>query len=341
MQIEQAKDTPNELTESSFLQELDISTTNYISGNDNYYFNDDWSCEYLKYNFYSGQKAINIDAHVNVNSFKEKLYSYTFMPKEVDDTYREKVLKAFFGERAEKFTIDSQSGIYVLNPDDITGVYSTAAISSINLTLDTHKNDYNPFYENRIFDYVNMKCRYSEEEAIEFCNSFLVNIGLNDYYLNYVQYFGALELNYYYKISYAISIDNFPSVAKGNYNEVVFYVDNDGLMYAEGYVFDFSNFVEKEYIEYKNIITAKEAVKILEKNIDNIHIAYESGSPLCNSLDENGGINNISIWEINLGYYLIGTEAKPCWFFVIGQNADNIDRKAFLAVDIIDGNVVT
>ena len=296
------------------------------------------SAKHLCYKFESEEKVINIDANVNISGSINEMCVYKFVPKTMSDSESQVIVNAFFGERGNDFKIDEISGAYILNPDNVTGTYSTAAIGPYTI-INTHKNDYNPFYENRILDYSNMKCAYSEEEAIELCSNFLKNCNFNDYYLKYIQYFGKLGNNYYYKIAYAISVNNFPTTALGNYNEIFFYVDNDGLMYAEGNIFDLSNFTESQHIDLDNIITAEDAVEILKNNMDIISVGYESGSPVSNSLDKNGGINNIFIWQINLGYYLIGNEARPCWFFDIGQNVDDIDSKAFLAVDLISGDV--
>lgn len=299
------------------------------------------TAEHIKCAFESNGKIISIDADVSGENPVNGLYTYTFFPVAKTEESTEKILKAFFGERGDSFILNDLSGVYVLDPDNVTGYYSTASISSNYMVLDTHINDYNPFYENRILELSEMKCTYTEEEAIKLCDDFLKNIGFNDYYLDNVQYFGAVGKNYYYKIIYAISIDGFPTAGKGNYNQLYFYVDNDGLMYAEGNVFNLSGFAKQDCIESGSIMTAKEAVGKLEENIDLISVGYESGSPLPNNLDQNGGINEINIWNIELGYYLVGSEARPCWIFKIGENANNIDTKAFLVVDLIDGAVKT
>ena len=253
------------------------------------------------------------------------------------------IMSVFFGERAEVFAQPDGEFLYKNSID----VYDNSLAGLNTATGELYLVDRNAaamdFSSNNMLKSADeMAIDLNENEAIALCDKFLSDCGITGYKYDYTLYYGAVQSTFY-SICYYYELDSLPassSISNGKgFCNLIFFVDNNGIVKVNGSLFDKSSFNRKESINAAKIITPNDAINYVAKQAAVIRCGNES--PEFNKYHSNHGegLLYLPIREMKLGYWFskdIGIRLS--WIFFIGDN-EAIEKSASFAIDAVSGMV--
>lgn len=255
------------------------------------------------------------------------------------------IMPIFFGERAENFALtDDYTGILYHNSIDI----NDNSLAGFNKeTGELYLVDGNAaamdFSSNNMLKSADeMAIDLNEDEAIALCEIFLDDCGITGYKYDYTLYYGAIQSTFY-SICYYYELDSLPAFScisngKGFCN-LIFFVDNNGIVKVKGNLFDESSFYRKESIDAAKIITPKEAINYVTKQAAIIRCGNENPEFDKYYSNHGEGLLYLPIREMKLGYWFSEDNGiRLSWIFFIGDDVA-IEKSASFAIDAISGKV--
>jgi len=275
---------------------------------------------------------VTICASVDVDDI-HTVGSYSYTLESITDSFREQLFTSVFGENASKVEYDKLNDLWILKNSDSVGdyysfdIYTPLSGETISgeksfMLLNQTPNLY-PFEDNLLDTVTKSTAKLSPEEAISKCNKILTDIGLEQYYEDYILAYGTDGRHPYYKITYKMYQDNMPVTA---YNDIFFLVDDDGIQEICRSIFSASNPTLDN-----QIITPQAAVDDLSNNISQVSLSSDA----------------ITVSKISLEYIVVKNLADepiivPAWRFLIGATDDQINqnRSLILAVNAISGELI-
>lgn len=256
-----------------------------------------------------------------------------------------KIMRVFFGERAEDFAIFEESAGEVYHNsiniyDNSLAVYEKEKGELYLVNGDAAAMDFTS--NNMLKSADEMQIALTEEEAIALCDKFLNDCGITGYKYDHTLYYGATQSTFY-SIRYYYELDSLPTSSPINdgkgFCNITFFVDGSGLAKIKGNLFDESSFNREQSINSTQIISSKEAISYVEKQAALIRCGNET--PEFNKYFSNNGegLLYLPIREMKLGYWFSENNGiNLAWIFFIGEN-EAIEKSASFAIDAISGKV--
>lgn len=256
-----------------------------------------------------------------------------------------KIMRVFFGERADDFVIFEESAGEVYH--NSTDIYdnSLALYEKENGKLylvngDAAAMDFTS--NNMLKSADEMQITLTEEEAIALCDKFLNDCGVTGYKYDYTYYYGATQSTFY-SIRYYYELDSLPtssptSDGKG-FGNITFLVDDHGIEKIKGNLFDNDSFNREQNINPTQIISSAEAIGFVEKHAALIRCGNETPKFDKYFSERGEGLLYLPIREMKLGYWFSEKNGiNLAWIFFIGED-DAIEKSASFAIDAISGKV--
>lgn len=290
--------------------------------------------------FTSNGRTLDINAKVNVSEVDfNRIYTYQMTQNEIPDELSNRIIKAYFGyERTpDDVGVDDimQFGDFT-DPENYFYLYST--IQEVFL-LDNQRHQFYPFEDAVYLDVNNVQCSITPQDAILMCDSFIEEIGFDDYSLDYIQGFGRGNNTQHYKVVYSRRLDDIPYITRAEYTQVEFRVDDEGIGWVKGGLFDVS-----EKAKVKSMLSLEDAVEKLKDTFAQTDILIFGGSYLSQFSDEETWylhtypIREITL-EYGLSYHGVGVAINPIWRFLFDDGNGNGDRSIIYGVNAITGDV--
>lgn len=290
--------------------------------------------------FTSNGRTLDINAKVNVSEVDfNRIYTYQMTQNEIPDELSNRIIKAYFGyERTpDDVGVDDimQFGDFT-DPENYFYLYST--IQEVFL-LDNQRHQFYPFEDAVYLDVNDVQCSITPQDAILMCDSFIEEIGFDDYSLDYIQGFGRGNNTQHYKVVYTRRLDDIPYITRAEYTQVEFRVDDEGIGWVKGGLFDVS-----EKAKVKSMLSLEDAVEKLKDTFAQTDILVFGGSYLSQFSDEETWylhtypIREITL-EYGLSYHGVGVAINPIWRFLFDDGNGNGDRSIIYGINAITGDV--
>lgn len=290
--------------------------------------------------FTSNGRTLDINAKVNVSDVDcNKIYTYQMTQKEIPDELSNRIIKAYFGYER---TPDNIGVANIMRFGDFTDpesyFYLYSTIQEV-FFLDNQRHQFYPFEDAVYLDVNDVQCSITPQDAILICDSFIEEIGFDDYCLDYIQGFGRGNNTQHYKVVYTRRLDGIPYIAKAEYSQVEFRVDDEGIGEVQGGLFDVS---KKTMV--KSMLSLEEAVEKLKDTFAQTDILVFGGSYLSKFSDEETWyLHTYPIREITLEYGIshdgVCVVINPIWRFLFDDGNGNGDRSIIYGINAITGNV--
>lgn len=290
----------------------------------------------------SDGKILRIDAAVCVSDIEE-IHKYQYIlnePKE-NDNFSDKLLHAVFGERALEMEYEEGYPILILRNSSNGGdyymysVYTPMSGATVwgeqGYMLEYRKVNLYPFEDNLLDSVSESRAKMTAEGAVELCSETLdaVQDG-QQYMMDYVMAYGNQGRTPFYWLVYKRVLDE---MVVNAYNDLTFYVDDNGIEKIYGAVYD-AQIIETP----EKMLTPEEACDILSENIDIVNAQ--------NQFDFSGN-DVVNISQISLEYTVVQAMngevyITPTWRFCFGSTDDerNNLREKIFAVDVFTGDII-
>lgn len=286
----------------------------------------------------NGSNTINLEAIIEVSNV-ERVRNYKYNLEDITDDFRTKLFQTLFKDESSKAEYDVRNNVWELKKSDKIGDYylyevsypkSGEAIAGEKSFLLEYRNvdlcplDYNIYTSAPVNTF-----GISEEDATKLCEDLLKQIDSeNEYQLDYIHYYGKTRGKPFYWIHYKKVIDG---MVITSYNDISFYVDNNGIERIYGSLYD----LEEENKDI-NIISLEKATQSLKDN--KLLISFEGLD-----IDE----QEITISKITFEYIVIkdlyeNVSVVPSWRFYIGCNESerNYYGNRILAINATNGDLI-
>ncbi len=281
--------------------------------------------------------SLNIDAKVNeCLADTRQLYVYDLNIDYDIDVVAQKAAEVFFGIESECIIYDDQLGSYIYDADTSDREYFTLYKDSFLISASGHSKNLCPYASNRFPS--NTIDDNESNKAIQVCSDFLTDIGLVNYELDYLFYYGKEIGEPFYNINMCLKINNMPVVSKIMATKCSFDIADNRV-----YAFDLCHYDLIPRTLVTNPLSLDQAVEKLKQQIDLITIKPRKGSEIEYFLNGNGAIVQYNIVEISYEYIARKKGdtivVSPSWRFILGD-ASNQDRSILLAIDSQTGEVI-
>ena len=254
------------------------------------------------------------------------------------------IMSVFYGETAKDFApFEDSAEVYHNSKDasDNSIALFDKGTGKINLVYrDAAAMDFSS--ANMLKSADEMSLQITEENAISLCEKFLQKCNITGYKYDCTNYYGATQ-SAFYSICYYYELDSLPassSISNGyGFCNLIFHVDDNGIVEIKGSLFDDNSFVRKERIDAAQIISPREAINFVAKQAAVIRVGNQNPK-FDEFFSRNGeGLLYLPICEMKLGYWFSKNDGiKLSWIFYIGENG-TIDRGATFAIDALTGKV--
>lgn len=292
--------------------------------------------QHIKQHNEIGDITLNYNCNVDLPGFKtDELYSCLSAPKEVDEKFLAKLSEQYFGEPQ---TIEFDGVTYTLKVEKDGEKYSLMG-SNMVYTLSGKNKDLCDWSSNRYCNIDDCGINIDLDEAISKCDEFISGIGLENYSYNCVQAYGKNIGEDFFILTYSI-VENGIFVYNNEASKLRIYYTDKGIYSISGCLFE----LKKDTV-VNDPVTLNKAIEIVEKNVRYLGLNGSDDYSFCYLTNENGEILNYDIYKITLEYVYKSASGSlnllvPAWRFYFGTEG-NIDYNHLLAVDIMDGALIT
>ena len=277
-----------------------------------------------------GQIILNVTVNVDGINCVD---SYAYILEPVSDDLRLALLKSCFPDRIDEIEYDELNDIWMLRNSEAVGdyylfeVYVPSAGETIReeegFLLENRAPDLYPFDDNLIENINDSTCSLTPDEVYSMCEEIIDDVGLGDYRLDYILAYGTNGRHPFYKVSYKMYKDNMPITG---YNDLLFWVDDNGIQRIAGAVFSIGNSVLEQ-----PILSLDAALDCFADSIAQIYLDSDA----------------ITVSKITLEYIVIKDLSDnpiivPAWRFLIGETDEEINRNrnVLMAVNAINGDII-
>lgn len=273
--------------------------------------------------------SLVIDSPVTVDGIN-KVSQYEYILTDINEDIRFQLFKAVFGEIANKAEYDELNDVWTLTinsgiiPDFLYHIsYSNGGTTIPGeqiIILDNRYYDLYPFEDNRLPSVFDSKLDFTLDEAENLCRQTVSAIDDNsDYTLSYIHAYGNNGRRPYLKLVFKQMLDGMPVTA---YNDLSFFVDNDGIERVSG-----SLFSVKEVGLPQTILSVDEALAKLQAD-------FVPESSMI--------VTDITLEYLTLMYEDGRILITPVWRFWLGANEDerNFMCQKILAINAVTGQLI-
>ena len=283
-----------------------------------------------------GDFTLNYDCDVDLPGFQtDELYSCLSTPKKVDEEFLTILSEQYFGEPQ---TIEFDGVTYTLKVEKDSEKYSLIG-SNMVYTLSGKNKNLCDWSSNRYCNLNDSGLSIDLDKAISECDEFISGIGRDNYSYNCVQAYGKDIGEDFFILTYSI-VENGIYVYNNEASKLKIYYTDKGIYSIIGCLFELT----KDTV-VNEPVTLDKAIETVEKNIRYLGLYGSDDYSFRYLTNENGEILNYDIYKITLEYVYKSSYGSlnllvPAWRFYFGTDG-NIDYDHLLAVDIMDGALIT